>query len=97
MCLDKDIHLWIDPSLDLEKDTDLVCLSDGLEIINHDGKMPLKKDSSQQITKGYTHQQATATARQKVKVWQGICGLLSFLDFFRVVQDIIKLVYIAVV
>ena len=52
-CLDKDIHLWIDPSLDLEKDTDLVCLSDGLEIINHDGKMPLKKDSSQQITKGY--------------------------------------------
>lgn len=68
VCLDKDIHLWIDPSLDLEKDTDLVCLSDGLEIINHDGKMPLKKDSSQQITKGYTHQQATATARQKTKV-----------------------------
>ena len=68
VCLDKDIHLWIDPSLDLEIDTDLVCLSDGLEIINHDGKMPLKKDSSQQITKGYTHQQATATARQKVKV-----------------------------
>jgi hypothetical protein len=62
---DKDIYLWIDPSLDPEKDIDLVCLSNGLDIINHDGKMP---DSSQQITKGDTHQQVTATVRQKIKV-----------------------------
>lgn len=66
-CLDKDIYLWIDPSLDPEKDIDLVCLSNGMEIINHDGTMPLKKGSSQQITKGYIHQQAATISDQKVK------------------------------